>query len=59
MVDKCKTCKNEKIMVRMYNHKTGTVGRACSGCIKRKFWAIMTLAKIDFDKVEEEVNGNV
>lgn len=59
MVNECGTCKNEKIMVNMYNHKTGTTGRACSGCVKRKFWAIMTLAKIDFKKVAEEESRNV
>jgi hypothetical protein len=59
MVNRCERCGEEKILVSMYNHKTGSMGRACSGCIGKKFWAIMTLAKIDFARVEEEVNGNV
>lgn len=32
---------------------------SCVHCTAKKFFTMMTLAGIDFEKIEEEVNGNV
>ncbi len=56
---RCSQCKTAWKTVDMYNHETKSIGQACITCLNNRFRAIMTLANIDFEKIEEEVNGSV
>ena len=56
---RCSQCKSDWKPVNMYNHKKKKIDVACSDCLNRKFMAIMTLVDIDFERIEQEVNGCV